>query len=63
MGYSAVRTDRWKYIEYRDLEGCDELYDLQRDPYEMRNVIGDSANSETLAAMKTELKRLIEATP
>jgi N-acetylglucosamine-6-sulfatase len=62
MGYSAVRTARWKYIQYRDLEGCDELYDLQNDPYEMRNVIGEARQGERLAYMKAELKRLIEET-
>jgi arylsulfatase A-like enzyme len=63
MGYSAVRTERWKYIQYRDLQGCDELYDLQDDPYEMRNVINESGQRETLAAMKSELQRLIDETP
>jgi len=63
MGYSAVRTERWKYIQYRDLQGCDELYDLQNDPYELRNVIAETAQRETLAAMKVELQRLIDETP
>lgn len=31
MGYQAVRTDRWKYIRYLELEGMDELYDLRSD--------------------------------
>ena len=62
MGYSAVRTERWKYVQYRDLQGCDELYDLQSDPYEMRNVIGEAGNRETLEAMKRELQRLLEET-
>ncbi len=33
MGYKAVRTERWKYIRYVDLEGMNELYDLEADPY------------------------------
>ena len=28
MGYAAVRTDRWKYVQYKELSGADELYDL-----------------------------------
>lgn len=39
MGYRAVRTDRWKYIHYRELTGMDELYDLRRDPHELDNRI------------------------
>ena len=42
MTYKAVRTDRHKYIHWvnrgRDGE-LDELYDLERDPYEIVNVI------------------------
>jgi arylsulfatase A-like enzyme len=35
--YCGVRTTRWKYVLYAD--GFQELYDLQRDPYELRNVV------------------------
>jgi arylsulfatase A-like enzyme len=41
MGYSAVRTDRWKYIRYRDMSGADEIYDLRNDPFELENLIHD----------------------
>ena len=63
MGYQAVRTERWKYIHYRDLENADELYDLASDPYELRNVIGEAASREALAALQAELRRLSEQTP
>ena len=59
MGYKAVRTERWKYIHYLELEGMDELYDLQADPYEMKNVIADRAASTALDAMKKEMERLL----
>ncbi len=59
MGYQAVRTERWKYIHYTELEGMDELYDLQRDPYEMRNLIADAAVRGTLESLQAELRRLI----
>jgi N-acetylglucosamine-6-sulfatase len=38
MGYRAVRTNRWKYIRYLEIEGADELYDLARDPFELDNL-------------------------
>jgi N-acetylglucosamine-6-sulfatase len=60
MGYQAVRTRRWKYIRYSELTGMDELYDLQSDPYELKNRIGDPASATTLAALKRELERLIQ---
>ena len=41
MGYQAVRTERWKYIHYVDLENADEIYDLRNDPFELKNLIAD----------------------
>ena len=58
MGYSAVRTGRFKYIEYRDLKGMNELYDLQTDPYEERNIITTAEAAPLLARMQAELKKL-----
>lgn len=60
--WQAVRTTRWKYIRYTELEGMDELYDLQTDPHEMHNRIADPAAQAVLAEMKTELERLLQAT-
>ena len=59
MGYQAVRTTRWKYIRYNDLQGMDELYDLQNDPYEMENLIGHSAAQAALKQLQTELEALL----
>jgi N-acetylglucosamine-6-sulfatase len=58
MGYKAVRTGRWKYIHYFELDGMDELYDLKTDPYETRNMINDPAAANTLVQLKLELERL-----
>jgi arylsulfatase A-like enzyme len=58
MGYKAVRTERWKYIHYVELNGMDELYDLKADPYEMRNLINRPSAAKTLEGMKRELERL-----
>jgi N-acetylglucosamine-6-sulfatase len=58
MGYRAVRNRRWKYIQFQDIEGCDELYDLEKDPFEMTNVIGDLAAQGVLACMKKRMRAL-----
>ena len=63
MGYQAVRTDRYKYIHYVDLEGMDELYDLEADPYEMNNIIESPEASATLARMHEELARFAGREP
>ena len=62
MGYKAVRTGRWKYIHYLELEGMDELYDLKTDPFEMKNLIHRSSAAKALAAMKKEMERLLKET-
>jgi N-acetylglucosamine-6-sulfatase len=62
MGYTAVRTDRNKYIRFGELRGMDELYDLQADPYELKNLIGQPEARELLPAMQAELQRLLAAT-
>jgi N-acetylglucosamine-6-sulfatase len=59
MGYKAVRTARWKYIRYLELEGMDELYDLRSDPYEMKNLINQPSAQKALGEMKKELERLL----
>ena len=59
MGYRAVRTGRYKYIRYTALSGMDELYDLETDPYELRNLINDSDQGSVLANMQAELDRLL----
>lgn len=48
MGYKAVRSERYKYIHYTDLEGMDELYDLQSDHYELKNSIQDQGMARYL---------------
>ncbi len=58
MGYRAVRTGRWKYIQYTELTGMDELYDLEADPYEMQSLIADPRAHGTLGSLQAELARL-----
>lgn len=48
-GNHAVRTERWRYIRYRD--GSEELYDRAADPNEWRNVAADPKH----AGVKQEL--------
>ncbi|MEY2881231.1 MAG: Choline-sulfatase [Verrucomicrobiota bacterium] len=59
MGYDAVRTERHKFIRYRELPGMEELYDLQQDPFELTNLIGLPAAAELRRKMEAELDRLV----
>ena len=62
MGYKAVRNQRWKYIQYVELKGMDELYDLKSDPYELKNLIDEPTARKPLDDMKRELERLLSET-
>jgi arylsulfatase A-like enzyme len=56
----GVRTERYKLIHfYNDIDEW-ELYDLQSDPDEMRNVYNDPAYEDTVKELTAELKRLRE---
>ena len=62
MTYKAVRTERYKYIRWvnraRDGE-LDELYDLDKDPYEVANVIRRPAYRATRDKLRRELRILV----
>ena len=61
MTYKAVRTDRYKYIHWvnRARNGeLDELYDLDRDPYELVNVAKKPAYRVVREKMTKELRKL-----
>jgi arylsulfatase A-like enzyme len=66
----GVRTKQWKLIHYygkalgstgsidRDTDDEWELFDIQKDPREMRNVYAEPGNAKVVATLKTELGRL-----
>ena len=51
MGNHAIRTERWRYIRYKD--GGEELYDRTKDPNEWTNLAGQPG----MAAIKQDLSR------
>jgi len=61
MRYQSVRTECFKYIHYLDLKSMDELYDLYRDPYELKNVIGEKWVRPLLRHLDAEREQLLEA--
>jgi N-acetylglucosamine-6-sulfatase len=54
--WSAVRTTRWLYIEYRS--GQREIYDLKRDPWQMNSVIDDPR--QAARTRRNTLRRLLD---
>jgi N-acetylglucosamine-6-sulfatase len=62
MGYQAVRTERHKYIHYTELSGMDELYDLEKDPFELNNLMGTEEGKRLLPTLSAELTRIQQET-
>ena len=68
--FHAVRTPRYLYVEY--VTGEKELYDVQRDPYELHNIAADARPSlldelhrrvDALKTCRAETCRQAEAVP
>jgi N-acetylglucosamine-6-sulfatase len=59
--YCAVRTTRFMFVEYET--GERELYDLRRDPYELRNLAGDPADARLVTQLHTRLVQLCSPPP
>jgi len=55
--FQALRGRRWVWIEYRN--GWRELYDLRRDPYELRNIAGTAGRASLEARLTRRLQRLV----
>jgi N-acetylglucosamine-6-sulfatase len=55
----ALRGDRYKYITYYGLWDTDELYDLQSDPDETRNLIDDPDVADVVEEMENRLYAIL----
>jgi arylsulfatase A-like enzyme len=56
----GIRTTRYKLIRFYGPHNDWELFDLQKDPTEMKNLINDPAYAKTIVSLKKELKDLME---
>ena len=56
----AVRGSQYKYIHYTGIWDTDELYDLQNDPLETRNLIRSKDRQDVVKKMNNQLFRLLE---
>lgn len=63
----GIRTDRWKYIRYPHGDGSPdrhkaELYDLDSDPGETRNLVGDPRYTHLIQRLGAQLNELMRET-
>lgn len=52
----AVRTERWRYIEWGGGAAGTQLYGHEHDPHELKNLAADPRHADVVAAMKQLLK-------
>ena len=55
-GNHGVRSENWRYIRYAD--GSEELYDMQKDPNEWTNLIGDPKYDSVIDEHKKWLPKI-----
>jgi N-acetylglucosamine-6-sulfatase len=55
-GFKAIRTERYMYAEHRT--GEKELYDLQKDPFELESRHNASADASVKAQLADDLHQL-----
>ncbi|MDE2560971.1 MAG: DUF4976 domain-containing protein [Sphingomonadales bacterium] len=58
----GVRTERWKFVHYFLAPAKFELYDLQNDPHEDRNLYGKPGYEEITEHLEQRLNELRKET-
>ncbi len=54
--HRAVRTDRYRYVEYAGEPGGSMLFDEQADPHELKNLLNDPQFAQVVKEMQALLK-------
>ena len=55
-------TDRYKFIRYHGIWDLDELYDMQSDPDETRNLIAEPSYASLAEKLRKRLFEMLEET-
>lgn len=55
----GIRTEKWKFMRYKDIEAQDELYDLTLDPEELNNLANHPDYEDVVLEMQEKLDQKI----
>lgn len=58
----ALRGNKYKYIRYQGIWDTDELYDVENDPHESKNLINDSSLTPIVKKMNNQLFDILKQT-
>lgn len=56
----GIRTKNWKYFRYRNDPAHEELYDLDKDPWEKKNLVGNQRYAAKLLEMRQKFDHLAQ---
>ena len=56
----GVRTKKWKYFRYVNDKSIEELYNIEKDPQEINNLIGKSKYNKVAAELRAKCDELIK---
>jgi arylsulfatase A-like enzyme len=59
IDYRAVRIGRYKYIRWLREDDAHELYDLDADPYELRNIANEPASAPVVSRAREAMASLV----
>jgi arylsulfatase A-like enzyme len=55
----GIRTERYKLVRFYGPSDAWELFDLDKDPHELKNIYGNKENAPLIASLKMQLNELI----
>lgn len=55
----ALRTQRYKFIQYHGIWDIDELYDMENDPHEKHNLIFKKEHQKLIKKMRADLHQIL----
>jgi arylsulfatase A-like enzyme len=53
----GIRTAKWKYFKYRFIQAPEELYDLENDPMETKNLAMEQSHQKILKNLRNQFTR------
>ncbi len=56
----GIRTDKWKYFKYRYIQAPEELYDLEKDPMETKNLAQEQNHQKILKKLRGKFNRKVQ---
>jgi arylsulfatase A-like enzyme len=56
----GIRTDKWKYFKYKYIQAPEELYDLEKDPMETKNLAQEQSHQKILRKLRDKFTRKVQ---